>query len=131
MAKATGDEFSCSFCGKRKGEVRKLVSGPRVFICNECVVLCRDILGPRPPAPPEEDDDSGRRTIEEMPSLPASDDEDVTTERRPPDDRHCSFCGRDKTAVERLINGPTVFICNECVELCEEIVASDDGSGLA
>jgi ATP-dependent protease Clp ATPase subunit len=130
MATAKSDEFTCSFCGKRKGEVRKLVSGPRVFICDECVVRCRDILGPRPPAPPE-DEDPARRTIEEMPSVPVSDDEDVTTERKPPDDRHCSFCGKEKGAVGRLITGPTVFICNECVELCEEILASDDGSGLA
>ena len=31
------DEFHCSFCGKQRREVRKLISGPRVFICDECV----------------------------------------------------------------------------------------------
>lgn len=33
----------CSFCGKRHDEVGYLVSGPTVFICNECVELCREI----------------------------------------------------------------------------------------
>ncbi len=38
------DDFHCSFCGKRRKEVRKLISGPRVFICDECVGLCNDII---------------------------------------------------------------------------------------
>lgn len=35
---------SCSFCGKSQNEVRKLIAGPSVFICNECVLLCSDII---------------------------------------------------------------------------------------
>jgi ATP-dependent Clp protease ATP-binding subunit ClpX len=35
----------CSFCGKTQDEVRKLVAGPSVYICDECVDLCNDILG--------------------------------------------------------------------------------------
>lgn len=34
----------CSFCGKSQHEVKKLIAGPTVFICNECVVLCMDII---------------------------------------------------------------------------------------
>lgn len=34
----------CSFCGKSQDEVKKLVAGPTVYICNECVVLCNEIL---------------------------------------------------------------------------------------
>jgi len=34
----------CSFCGKSQNEVRKLIAGPSVFVCNECVVLCNDII---------------------------------------------------------------------------------------
>ncbi|MFY9625534.1 MAG: ATP-dependent Clp protease ATP-binding subunit ClpX [Rhodoplanes sp.] len=34
----------CSFCGKSQHEVRKLIAGPTVYICNECVELCKDIL---------------------------------------------------------------------------------------
>jgi ATP-dependent Clp protease ATP-binding subunit ClpX len=35
----------CSFCGKSQNEVRKLISGPGVFICDECVTLCAEIIG--------------------------------------------------------------------------------------
>ena len=35
----------CSFCGKSQHEVRKLIAGPTVFICDECVELCLDIIG--------------------------------------------------------------------------------------
>jgi ATP-dependent Clp protease ATP-binding subunit ClpX len=34
----------CSFCGKSKNEVQKLISGPSVYVCNECVKLCTDII---------------------------------------------------------------------------------------
>ena len=34
----------CSFCGKSQHEVRKLIAGPSVFICDECVELCNDII---------------------------------------------------------------------------------------
>ena len=34
----------CSFCGKSQHEVNKLVAGPSVFICDECVDLCNDII---------------------------------------------------------------------------------------
>jgi ATP-dependent protease Clp, ATPase subunit len=34
----------CSFCGKSQHEVKKLIAGPTVFICDECVALCMDII---------------------------------------------------------------------------------------
>ncbi|MFU7503194.1 MAG: ATP-dependent Clp protease ATP-binding subunit ClpX [Candidatus Tisiphia sp.] len=37
-------ELNCSFCGKNQYEVIKLIAGPTVFICNECIELCRDII---------------------------------------------------------------------------------------
>ena len=45
--KASGDNKNtlyCSFCGKSQHEVRKLIAGPTVFICDECVELCMDII---------------------------------------------------------------------------------------
>ena len=45
--KASGDgknTLYCSFCGKSQHEVRKLIAGPTVFICDECVELCMDII---------------------------------------------------------------------------------------
>ena len=43
--KAGGDKLLyCSFCGKSQHEVRKLIAGPSVFICDECIELCNDII---------------------------------------------------------------------------------------
>ncbi len=41
------------------------------------------------------------------------------------DDMRCSFCGKDSSQVERLIAGPDVYICNECVALCQQIIDFD------
>ncbi len=43
-ANSSDKKISCSFCGKSQEEVKKLIAGPNVYICNECVVLCKDIL---------------------------------------------------------------------------------------
>lgn len=40
---ATG-ELRCSFCQKAQRRVRKVIAGPRIYICNECVELCNEIL---------------------------------------------------------------------------------------
>ena len=46
MAKENGGKnIKCSFCGKGQNEVKRLIAGPGVYICNECVDLCNDILG--------------------------------------------------------------------------------------
>lgn len=45
MAKKKNEELFCSFCGKHQEEVRKLIAGPTdVYICDECIYLCNDIL---------------------------------------------------------------------------------------
>ena len=48
MSKSAGGDSKntlyCSFCGKSQHEVRKLIAGPTVFICDECVELCMDII---------------------------------------------------------------------------------------
>ena len=38
------DRLKCSFCGKTQDQVKKLIAGPDVFICDECVDLCNEIL---------------------------------------------------------------------------------------
>ncbi len=42
MAKIT--TMTCSFCGKNRDEVKKLIAGPSVYVCDECVALCNDII---------------------------------------------------------------------------------------
>src|SRR5215213_9956463 len=45
---------------------------------------------------------------------------------------HCSFCGKNQDQVRRLIAGPgAVYICDECVDLCREIIDEESGSGTA
>ena len=39
---------------------------------------------------------------------------------------YCSFCGKSQKEVRKLIAGPTVYICNECIELCNEIIAEEE-----
>ena len=38
---------------------------------------------------------------------------------------HCSFCGKNQNEVAKLIAGPSVFICDECVDLCNEIISDE------
>jgi ClpX C4-type zinc finger len=58
-------ERTCSFCGKAEGEVQRLAAGPAVFICNECLGLCKEIF-----ADPDEGRGAGPDLV-------------------------CSFCGMD------------------------------------
>jgi ATP-dependent protease Clp ATPase subunit len=51
-------EYRCSFCGKAQTEVKTLVAGPGVFICDECVRLCRPII-----------EKKGKPTTQKVPSL--------------------------------------------------------------
>jgi ATP-dependent Clp protease ATP-binding subunit ClpX len=55
-----GKLLYCSFCGKSQHEVRKLIAGPSVFICDECVELCNDIIR-------EEMQESGEESISRLP----------------------------------------------------------------
>ena len=43
--------------------------------------------------------------------------------------RRCSFCGKGKDKVRRLVAGPGVFICDQCVQLCSEVLQSDAQRG--
>jgi ATP-dependent Clp protease ATP-binding subunit ClpX len=44
LKKNNGDVLRCSFCNKSQNDVRKLIAGPTVFICDECVAVCQDII---------------------------------------------------------------------------------------
>ncbi len=56
--------FHCSFCGKSQHEVRKLIAGPSVYVCDECVALCNDIINE------ETRDEKTPGTAETLPRLP-------------------------------------------------------------
>ena len=55
----------CSFCGKKQGEVLKLIAGPDAYICNECVALCMEILGDEELA--DMDEEAEDNTITDIP----------------------------------------------------------------
>ena len=46
-------------------------------------------------------------------------------ERVPKGEPSCSFCGKDRDQVRKLIAGPTCFICDECIDLCNDIIAEE------
>lgn len=63
---------NCSFCGKSKGEVRKLVAGPGVYICDQCVDLCVEIIvevEAEPDSVPSATRSSSERLLGWLPSI--------------------------------------------------------------
>jgi ATP-dependent Clp protease ATP-binding subunit ClpX len=54
-AAATATQLRCSFCAKPSTDVEKVIAGPGVYICNECVGLCNDILRSEQPEPLDSD----------------------------------------------------------------------------
>ena len=42
--KNSDDRIKCSFCGKPQEVVKKIIAGPGVYICDECIALCQDII---------------------------------------------------------------------------------------
>lgn len=61
MARKDDESLKCSFCGKGQEEVKKLIAGPTVYICNECIELCNEII---------EDELAVETTTEALPKLP-------------------------------------------------------------
>ena len=57
----TGELLKCSFCGKSQKQVKKLIAGPGVYICDECIDLCNEIIE-------EELTDSGELTFDQLPT---------------------------------------------------------------
>ena len=59
MARTDDKSIRCSFCGKRQDQVKRMIAGPGVYICNECVELCHEII--------EEDTESAPLDLTEVP----------------------------------------------------------------
>jgi len=88
----------CSFCGKRSSEVQKLLAGPEVYICNECVGHSSDAVAAGEP--------TGKITM-------------VLSKQA---DAPCSFCGKKPLEVERIVGVPAARICTDCLKICDEIL---------
>jgi ATP-dependent protease Clp ATPase subunit len=105
----------CGFCGRASGAVRKLISGPRVFICDDCVEACVDL------ASPDEETRPGAPAVARLiVGAPNSQD----------DPQECRFCGKSLGQVRLHFLGfdpdrPDLSICAECIGLCIDVLAED------
>jgi ClpX C4-type zinc finger len=113
---------SCAFCGAAGSEVRTLIAGPRVFICDRCVNLADEVVAER-----------GQRR-NELTLLVAL---DLSNPKM-----RCSFCGKRRDQADVMVHAPRrpgigkyrkrdpgVRICVDCLELCHEILGEQLGGG--
>jgi ClpX C4-type zinc finger len=104
----------CTFCGKDQKQVKKLIAGPSVYICDGCVDLAKSVLG------------DGQLVTTEIAELTAGPAHEPRVQ--------CSFCGKCRDQVAGLVvssaqtgrNTPATT-CNECLDLCTEIVSEEFG----
>jgi ATP-dependent protease Clp ATPase subunit len=92
---------ACTFCGSSDRAVPSRGAGPRVFICGDCVSFAKSAL--------DEADAIAPRTGVSRLQL------------------RCSFCDRPAQRVRRLVAGPDVRICDQCVHFADEALAGRTG----
>jgi len=100
----SGALLSCSFCGKHQKQVRKLIAGPGVYICDGCIDGVHTVLA------------TTGRTV----GTPIATLRQVGADAR---DARCSFCGKGLDRVEAMATAGNARICNECLDLCNEIIS--------
>lgn len=102
----TGSLLLCSFCGKNQKQVKKLIAGPSAYICDGCMRRVHTVLA------------SPGRTA----STPIAMIQQVGDE---PGAGQCSFCRKPRYRVAGMASAGTTRMCNECLELCDEIVSEE------
>jgi hypothetical protein len=95
-----GPKLRCSFCGKSQDEIRKLIAGPNVHICDECVDRCNDIL----------------EREAEAESTPATRPLHAIT--------GCALCKLLKDATELRMIGEKGVLCVECIDAVRGVAES-------
>jgi len=108
----------CTFCGKNQAQVKKLIAGPSVYICDRCTALTRSVISSGEPATTE---------VGQVNAVP---------EQAPR--ARCSFCGKYRPQVPGMAAIPveapgkvpgmdTAFagICTQCLDLCDEIITEE------
>jgi hypothetical protein len=93
---ATG--LNCSFCGRSKDDVAKLIAGPGIYICDQCVALAHRAADGLPAA--------GFDVVAKV------------------SEWKCSFCGKKAAHVGILLAGPGLYICDRCLVVCDEVLAA-------
>lgn len=101
---------ACSFCGKKRPQVRSLVAGQHVYICDECADKADQVIATGSAA---------ATPLSSMTSVAA----EITTAA-------CSFCAKRRHQVDGMAATAGGLICAECLALCHEIIAEQvSGSG--
>lgn len=103
----SGDLLSCSFCGRNQKQVKKLIAGAHAYICDGCASRAHAVIaGPGHAA-----------------STPIATIRQVSDEAGA---EQCGFCGKRRHHVAAMASaGDTRVICDECLELCGEIVSDE------
>jgi ATP-dependent protease Clp ATPase subunit len=101
-----GDLLSCSFCGKTQKQVKKLIAGPSVYICDGCMRRAQAVI-----AEPGRTAKTATATIEQVSAETGAE--------------KCSFCGRHRYQAAGMASAGDARICDECLELCHEIVSEE------
>jgi len=83
----------CSFCGKHQNELRKLIAGPSVYICDECIYMCNDIIA---------EDGELQGTASAASSLRLAE--------------WCRVCRRRRVAPELVAVPDVGHVCHRCVD---------------
>ena len=106
--------LACTFCGRHQKQVKKLIAGPGVYICDKCTALARAVVSTGEPVRTE----AGWLT--------------ARPERDQPVNVPCSFCGKRRDQVAGLAASTAqterrvpATVCNECLDLCEEIITEE------
>src|SRR5256885_16839440 len=102
-------DLSCSFCGKGQREVGRLIAGPTVYICDECIRVCNDIIAEV--AEREKD----RPAVAPRPGRQRRSSSGARSHHYA--NLSCSFCGKGQREVRNLIAGPALYISAECIKL--------------
>ena len=104
----SGDLLACSFCGKTQKQVKKLIAGPGVYICDRCIGGAHAVIA-----------EPGRTVSTPIATIQQVGDEAGAGQ--------CSFCGKPRHQVAAMASTSDARICDECLELCDEIVDEELG----
>ena len=102
----SGNRLSCSFCGKTQKQVKKLIAGPDAYICDGCVSRAHAVIA-----------EPGRTATTPIATIQMVNDEAGAEE--------CSFCGKRRDQVAAMASVGDRRICDECLELCDEILSEE------
>ena len=103
MDSGSDEDLRCSFCRKSHLDVQKLIAGPDVFICDDCVEVCRDIIA----------DDERKASAKESPPASASELSPLELARK----ERCALCV-EADDPDRMLPVPgRGVLCSACVEL--------------